>query len=206
MITHVYEIMILVKKKIKIEKNFKLILACIIILIIGLNSHVFLFFKVKIEKFLFNISIKNILSLKEVFDISTCVPYSEWYKYFLQNTWIYIDISIIFLIPFMVMVFLFLFTFFKVKNVNENYTEFLLDKARALNRSIYTRKINRNKCILFKLFIINAYFVASVLPYFVFVVFLETGEFRFLKNPIMCLFYSNNALNLFFYGVIFRKH
>ena len=222
--THIDELKKFAIKKIKrnfssrFMRNFRFILTFAIFLTFILNSHVILFFRVKIEFVVENFKqtlllnqnksivvkyesdIKE-LSLREVLDMSLCIPNSERYKDFMQNTWIYIDISIIFLIPFMVMIFSCLFTFFKVKNVNENYAEYLLDKARALNRGIYTRKINKNKCILFKLFIINGYFLASVLPYFVFVVFLESGEFRFLKNFIMCLFYSNNALNVFFYGV-----
>jgi len=206
------------KMVIRVARNFKIILASLLVLVFILNSHVILYFRVKIEfttenlkKEMFRFQNQSMvikfkraireMSFREILDMSICVPSNEFYKNFMQSVWIYIDMSIIFLIPFVTMTFSFVFVFFKVKIANENYTEFLRDNDRALNRNIYERKINKNKCIVFKLFIINAYFLLTVMPYFVFVIFLERGNFGFLKNFVMCLFFSNNALNILFYGI-----
>jgi len=211
------------------KRNFKVILALLFGLILLLDSHPILLFHVKIEiviedlkqmfyndvaKSIRNSTVRKLLnetfliynqknvsfkeySLNEVF---ICVPNREWYKKFIENTWMYVDMGIIFLVPFLTMTFSFVFTFVIVKNVNQSYLEFLGDRERKLNRSIYERKINRNKRIVLKLFLTNFFFLASILPYYVFVIFFERN-FSFLKNVFMCLFYSNNALNFVFYGI-----
>jgi hypothetical protein len=213
----------------QVKRNFKVILVCLLGLIFLLDSHPILFFHVKIKivvedlkqmfynqiagnirnstvKIFLNDTFLNYMNKKVSYkeyslnEVYICVPNREWYKSFIENTWVYLDMIIVFLIPFITMTFSFIFTFVIVKNANQNYVEFLSDRNRKLNRSIYERKINRNKRIVLKLFLTNVYFLASILPYYLFVFFLERN-YGFLKNFVMCLFYSNNALNFLFYGI-----
>jgi len=201
----------------RIIRSFKLILAFALVLILILNSHVILFFHIKIEytiekqdmAIFLNSSIKAVktsreMSLREILDMSSCAPNSEWYQFFMKKIWIYIDMCIIFLIPFVTMTFSFVFVFFKVKITNENYGALRLDNKQTLNRSIYDHKILKNKRIVIKLFIINIYFLITILPYYVFLFFYEKNEFSFLKDFVMSLFYSNSALNFIFYGFTCR--
>jgi len=209
----------------KIMRTLKISLAFLLLILIFINSHFILFFHVKIEDHLFPLLDKEIsrngtlnelineklfglkrkkmienLSLKEIHDVSTCVPNQNWLKYFMENLWIYIDLSIIFIFPFLVMTLSFFYICFKVKNFNKYYAEFQTVPGHKMNRDIYERKNKKNKRIILILFFINFYFFISVFPYFVFLLFWEKN-YDFLKDFLTCLFYSNNAMNFFFYGL-----
>ena len=145
-------------------------------------------------------SLTENMSLREINDVSICVPKHEWVKYFIEYIWVYIDLSIVFLIPFLIMSIALVYIYFRVKQSNHTYAEFQVDYGHKLNREIYARKINKNKRIILKLFIINAYFLVSILPYFLSSFFVHS-EFGLSRNFVMCLFYSNNAMNIIFYGI-----
>jgi len=145
-------------------------------------------------------SLTENMSLREINDVSICVPKHEWVKYFIEYIWVYIDLSIVFLIPFLTMSIALAYVYFRVKQSNDTYAEFQVDHGQKLNREIYARKINKNKRIVLKLFIINAYFLVSILPYFLSSFFVHS-EFGLSRNFVMSLFYSNNAMNIIFYGI-----
>ena len=173
------------------------------------NSHFILFYHVTFESNSTleisahgNFTFANLERLNELRkkQMSLCVPNQEWYQMFIENIWIYIDMSIIFVIPFLTMNLSLLFICFKVKKSNENYAGIQIDYGHKLNNDIYERKINRNKRVILKLFLINVYFLISVFPYFIFLVFFQR-KLENLKNILLCLFYSNNAMNIFHYGL-----
>ena len=104
---------------------------------------------------------------------------------------------------------------FKLKTVNKNYASILQDKTQNNhNKAIYLKKMKRNKHIVCFLFGTNIYFFFSILPFFLFNILktfnnlLSSKETQFVKPIEDILFFSNNALNIFFYGLTskeFRK-
>ncbi len=138
-----------------------------------------------------------------------------WYSKFMDNTWFWVDIIVYFLIPFITMCITFSIIKFKLKAINRNYACILLDKGyNNYNKRIYSRKIKRNNKIIYSLFGTNLYFCLSIIPFSVFTLFknlvssLSLKESYYLKSFVEILFYSNNALNIVFYGFTskdFRK-
>ena len=138
--------------------------------------------------------------IEKIQDIPLCLANKEWLRLFVEHIWIYIDMSLIYVIPFLTMTLSFLFICFKIKETNESYAEFQIDDGHKLNRDIYERKINRNKRVILKLFLINFYYIVTIMPYFIFELNLKR-KYGFLKEFVMCLYYSNNAVNFFLYGI-----
>jgi len=100
----------------------------------------------------------------------------------------------------------------QVKKSNQKYARFLAQKKYKSNARIYLKKIRLNKQMLLRLSLVNAYFFASIMPHFVFNIFLRGGDEHFsastnylIKTFVEILFFSNNALNFFFYGISSEK-
>ena len=143
--------------------------------------------------------------LEELLDYYECAAAKNtFYEHFLVTYWVWFDMLAYFAIPLLAMTISFLFIFVRIRKLNENYSNFLGDETRKLNTRIYLKKIKQNKIVIVKLLVVNCYFFASILPYFVINIW-EKGHYPlhsyFLKSFIDILLYSNNALNFFFYGI-----
>ena len=117
--------------------------------------------------------------------------------------------SIHFLIPFFTMSISCILIFIRVKKSNENYSSFLVDDNYKSNSKIYRKKIQKNNRIIYVLLIVNSYFFFSILPYFIFNIFVDevySEKKSFFKILVNILFYSNNAFNVFFYGFSSQKY
>ena len=125
-----------------------------------------------------------------------CLPKGLSYTNFMKEWWNIIDLFFTFFIPFLTLTVTFVFILLKLKRLNRIYLN--LSKENS-NKLIYLKKIQRNKLVLLKLFFVNFYFFISIFPYFLFKTFLEIN-YPFLNTFFTILFYSNNALNIIFYG------
>ena len=126
------------------------------------------------------------------------------YEELLITSWIWFDMFAFYAIPLLAMTVSFLIIFVRIRKLNANYSSFLGDEARKLNTRIYLKKIKRNKIVIIKLLLVNCYFFASILPYFL-INITKKGhnamQSYFLKSFVDILLYSNNALTFFFYGI-----
>jgi len=159
---------------------------------------------------------KSNFSNENIYDHVECAPeLGTWYSKFMDNAWFWVDIFIYFFIPFITMCITFSIIKFKLKTINRNYANMLLEKEYVnYNKSIYLKNIKRNNKIIYVLFDINLYFCLSIVPFSIFTLFknltanLSLEESYYLRSFVEVLFYSNNALNIVFYGFTskdFRK-
>ena len=137
----------------------------------------------------------------------------SWYSNFMEKTWLWLDMFIYFMIPFLTMCITFSIIKLKLKSINRNYATILLENtSNNHNKRIYLKKIRRNRKIIKVLFGTNTYFVLSIIPYFIFSLLknltsdLNAKEIFYIKSLVDILFYSNNALNIFFYGFTSKEY
>ena len=153
-------------------------------------------------------SLKN-LSLVEIVGLSECSARKNTvYWYFLHFVWFWLDMIVYFVVPFLTMTISFILIFIKVRKSNRNYRGYLITENRKYNNRIYLKKIKKNQRIIVKLFVVNLYFFLSIFPYFLFNIFVKNvsvNRHSLAENLVSILFYSNNALNFFFYGVTSQK-
>ncbi len=125
------------------------------------------------------------------------------YSYFLDHIWFFIDMFVYFCAPVIVMFVCFAFVYMKMQKINRKYAVFMAAKSNKTNRRIWKRKVERNKRIVRRLAIKYVYFVLSILPYFLYNIFNSdrTRDYEFIETLLLLLFYSNNSLNFFFYGL-----
>jgi len=141
-----------------------------------------------------------------------CSPIKETrYEYLMFTYWFWIDMLVYFLIPCCTMFISFFIICFQVKKYNQKYSQYLTNQSYKANARIYLKKIRLNKQMLLRLSIVNAYFFVSILPHFILNIFMNGGG-AFDKNVnyllkifVEILFFSNNALNFFFYGISSQK-
>lgn len=156
-----------------------------------------------------NKSYLNLDSLKKLRKNATlryeCAPIkNSFYEYFLHNIYFWIDAFIYFCVPFASMSISFLLIRAILRKMNEIYLEFIKNPNYFSNSRIFKTKIKKNKRTIKILMFINLYFLLSVLPFFLYnvLVFRFNSEFKVLfKIFVDMLFYSNNAFNVFFYGI-----
>jgi hypothetical protein len=174
-------------------------------LLFFLNIHFLIFLKIKESHETFPEITKNNSNL---FDKLECAAeLGTLYSKLMDYVWIYVDIFVYFFVPFITMCITFSIIKTKLKEINRNYASICLDKRFNNHiKRIYLRKIKRNNKIIYVLFGTNLYFCISILPFFIFSIFkeanakLNVNESYYLKSLRDFLFYSNNALNIFFYG------
>jgi hypothetical protein len=191
-------------------KNQKLILkSCLVtfcIIVFLINFHFFLFFdlqmkandKIENESFFSEINQTNhsFSTFKRTNFHTLCLPKGIGYVNFMEDWWPVFELFFTFFIPFLIITVTFVFILVRLSKLSQIYLN--LSKENT-NKLIYLKKIQRNKLILLKLFFVNFYFFISIFPYFLFKTFLEIN-YPFLNTFFTILFYSNNALNLVFYG------
>jgi hypothetical protein len=202
-------------KKISTQK-FKIIIFSIIFVLFILNLHFIIFLEtvIKTQQIDTNSTYLNYDSLKKMsknFTLSyECSPVkASAYEYFLHNIYFWVDTFIYFCIPFVSMSISFVLIRTVLKSLNEIYLVFIIDQNNNSNSRIYRKKIHKNKKIINILMFINLYFFLSVLPFFIYNILVykfNSGNKIFFKILVDMLFYSNNAFNVFLYGISSEKY
>ena len=171
----------------------------------GIFSNSSLIFK---NEYTYRKNVSHITISTSMFELVECAAeLGTWYSRLIDSTWVYVDIFVYFVIPFITMCITFSIIKIRLKTINRNYACICLDKRFNKHiKSIYLRKIKRNNNIIYVLFGTNLYFCISIMPFFIFSIFKELNfnlsvkESFYIKSFVDVLFYSNNALSIVFYG------
>jgi hypothetical protein len=192
------------RKRINNKIAIKMILLTLSIITFVLNFHFILFFDLQVfAENLNQLNNNTAINANQniLFDnylvFTKCSPKGITYAYYMDEWWPLVDLIFTFLIPFMTITITFVFILLNLRRLNQIYLRF---SAENSNKFIYLKRIQRNKLVLLKLFLVNFYFFLSVCCYFLFKTFLK-NDFPYFNSFFTALFYSNNSLNILFYGV-----
>ena len=210
-------------------RRFQIILCTVVICLLLANTHYLVFLTLKINLNLDGLSGQNLTALQthelvnktvsqaEAHDKSNksdfqhvsylhteCSPSQNiFYSFFLAHVWIWIDVGIYFLIPFVAMSTSLCFIFKKLRKLNRKYAYLMCDANYRLNTRLYLRKIKKNNQFILTLLVLNTYFLFSTLPYHILTIFIGQSYFEenYIQRALNILFYSNFGLNFFFFGL-----
>ena len=148
-----------------------------------------------------NINNSNIIPLY------MCYPndYTNYY-YFITRIWIWIDMIIFSLIPFMVMV---ICSSIIIHHIRDSSKNFLASKSHY-NIKIVKQSKNRNKQLLIMLIVTNLFFVFCSLPLCINIILNKFNAIIYKKSLLMVAFqilsYLNNSFNFLFYIMFSEKY
>ena len=215
----------MVKYHRRVLSKVKRILFICLLMIFALNIHLLVFVKIQNEinmNTFQQINLSSFTSINQtslifintntheklVTNIKCGALKNSFYSYFLEKIWFFIDFFVYFFIPALVKLVCFSFVWVKMNNANKKYAHLISNKSYKSNIRIYKKKLERNKAIVTRLLINYLYFVMTVLPYFLFNIFLSNNRqqpsltnYDFIEIVLLILFYSNNSMNFFFYGI-----
>ncbi|CAF1076240.1 unnamed protein product [Brachionus calyciflorus] len=202
-----------------------LVISFIILVLIVLNFHFFLFMELNEEtkldeeflrkKFNLTFQMNEILSrkinslLEGIEPELICFPLKKTtYHYFLIKIWTWIDMCVYSLIPFIVMFICSFIILFRIHIKSKTYFKRLINKNSRLNKTNVSKRLRRNRQMLYMLLLTNFYFLLSQLPYCILFI-INKGKYSdsTLEQPLVhILLYSNNAINCILYGLSSQKY
>lgn len=176
-----------------------LTIACVFTALFVLNSH-FLFIKL-------NLIVENNSTTSGQFYICFPLPDTKYFN-FLNNIWIFIDIGVYSMIPFIIMSVCSVIILTRIRSKSKKYFEKLVNKNNEQQRTNISKRLRRNRQLLYMLLLTNSYFLLSMLPYCVmFILFKGKKSESNIEQPLVhTLLYTNNAINFIFYGFSSQKY
>lgn len=151
--------------------------------------------------------------LKDIENINfnVCFPLEHtFYYFFLNYIWIWIDIAVFCLVPFVIMSISSAIILVIVLKANRSYYERVNSQNfnNNWNGEFYKKRLRRNRQIFSMLLLTNSYFLISLLPYSVSFIYGKNFEFEetYLQLIVHIIMYTNNAFNFIFYGVLSQKY
>ena len=163
---------------------------------------------------LYNVKKKVVtnVSVKRDMPVLMCFPAHETkYHYFLTNIFIWIDISIYSLVPFLIMLMCTILILIEMKKKAAQFTNNLTNNQQQpnkMNRRISQKRTRKNNQILILMLTTNAYFIICSLPCFI-LYFTATDENSDKNSTVLfanILAYSNNAINFILFGIFSEKY
>jgi hypothetical protein len=152
----------------------------------------------------FNFFLYEYLDMNETEqEVYVCFPINNpIYAEFLTNVWIWIDMCIFFLVPFLVMSICSTVILIKINRKTAKFFKNLMNKNNASNRAACSRRAKRNRQLLYMLLLTNLYFLLSCLPYSITFMMFKSERImsEFGKSLVHMVLYTNNAVNFLFYG------
>ena len=162
----------------------------------------------------FSMSIKNFDALSEVREIfnmpntdrlySCSFEINSNYEYFFKKIWIWIDMMIYSVIPFIVMlitsIVILIELNFNTKRLSRN------TGTTGQNKSLVRKRNRRNNQLLIMLMATNIYFLICSLPYFIGKRVFKNENHSNISLLIDVLYYSNNSLNFIIYFLFSQKY
>jgi hypothetical protein len=136
-----------------------------------------------------------------------CYPndYTNYY-YFISRIWIWIDMIIFSLVPFIVMVICSTIIIHHIKDTNKN---FLMSKNQY-NTKILQKSKHRNRQLLIMLTITNSFFVICSLPLCIYIIInkfkTNINKRSSLLEIFQILSYLNNSFSFMFYLIFSEKY
>lgn len=165
--------------------------------------------KIQTNNYTKNASRKIILLPFRDQSIYICFPLPHTlYNYFLNYIWLWIDICVYSLIPFIVMSICSVFILKKIYKKSKNYFNKLINKNSEYQKGKIYKRLRRNRQLLYMLLLTNFYFLLSQLPYCILFVLYKgrTSESSFGQPLVHFLLYSNNAINFMLYGLSSQRY
>jgi hypothetical protein len=136
-----------------------------------------------------------------------CFPNSETkYYHFIVDIWVWIDLCVYSLIPFVVMVICSIIIIVKIKSKSKGF----IRNSGQENLDISEKVKRRNKKLLIMLILTNSYFILCTMPLCVDMI-LYKFQILFFENIYFQAFfhvlaYSNNSINFVFYILFSNKY
>ncbi|RNA01728.1 FMRFamide receptor-like [Brachionus plicatilis] len=176
-----------------------LTIGCVFTALFLLNSH-FLFINL-------NLIVENNSTSSGQFYICFPLPDSAYFN-FLNNIWIFIDIGVFSMVPFIVMSICSVIILTRIRSKSKKYFERLVNKNNEQQKTNISKRLRRNRQLLYMLLLTNLYFLLSMLPYCVmFILFKGKQSESSIEQPLVhTLLYTNNAINFIFYGFSSQKY
>ncbi|RMZ99596.1 FMRFamide receptor-like [Brachionus plicatilis] len=130
------------------------------------------------------------------------------YSYFLNYIWLWIDICVYSLVPFIVMSVCSSIILIRIHKKSKNYFNHLINKNSECQKSNFYKRLRRNRQLLYMLLLTNFYFLLSQLPYCILFVLYKgkTSDNSFGQPLVHFLLYSNNAINFLLYGLSSQRY
>ena len=195
------------------------VMALIVVSMLLLNSHFLILLKPSQALFVGNASNESYTSRTNKFsergvneneyDILECAPKrNTYYEMFLLHVWFAIDLCMYSILPFACTSVCSAIIIHKLKQMNTFYRDRLT--SNNFNRKIYLKKLKRNFQISAMLIVTNAYFLLSMLVFWVwFMLHLserETYASNLRQSFVYILLFTNNAFDCLFYGLSSAKY
>lgn len=176
-----------------------LTIGCVCLALFLLNSH-FLFINL-------NLIVENNSTISDQFYICFPLPDSLYFN-FLNKIWVFVDIGVYSMVPFIVMSICSAIILIRIRSKSKKYFEKLVNKNNEQQKSNITKRLRRNRQLLYMLLLTNLYFLLSMLPYCVmFILFKGKQSESNIQQPLVhTLLYTNNAINFIFYGFSSQKY
>jgi len=147
------------------------------------------------------------------YDVFKCLPKrNSFYEYFLIRAWIWIDICLFSLIPFISMTLCSIIIIVNLMRLNKIYSSRLALNTNTLTKSIYKRKLRNNVQISFMLIGSNVYFLITMCIFWIWFSILgnknrsETFGTNVKQSFVYTLLYSNNAFGILFYSLFSTQY
>ena len=197
-----------------------LVVAILVTVLFILNSHYLIFLKLNLTVFSnfdsvpqkhstnntsnnFNGSLEN-----STIEEYICFPLHDgWYKFFLNDLWIWIDFFVYSIIPFVVMGICSYIILTKIrKKSNELFKT--LSRTSQSDKSNFHKRLKRNRQLLYMLLITNFYFLISLLPCCLSFLIFRGSETKSIHGQLIVhiLLYTNYSFNFLFYGFSSQKY
>jgi hypothetical protein len=208
-------------------KHFKLYLLTFVLVTFLLNAHFLFFFSIHMNKS--NINNQTQYDLNLVINVSDyesfknlslkvtdqdlayfeCSGSNENYVYFLEKIWIWFETIVYLFGPLIIIITCILFIYVRINKFNQKYAALLNDVNYKTNAKIYLKRIRQNNLIVYKLVAIEAYFLLSStsIVCYAALIRVESGyKVLLVKSLVDIVFFSNNSLNIAFYGLVSEKY
>jgi hypothetical protein len=148
--------------------------------------------------------------INDISNSKICFPIGgEYYNYFYNHIWNWIDACIYSFIPFLIMI---ACSIIILVQINKKKPTLTMNKNTRLNKKLQEKSARRNNQLLIMLTGTNFYFILTSLPYCVthLISNIEKiyvyNEFALILLIIYILAYSNNSVNIIFYILFSEKY
>jgi len=155
-------------------------------------------------------SYESIWEVREIFNMpssdrfySCSFEIKSTYEYFFKKVWIWIDMLIYSLVPFIVMT---ITSIVILLELNFNAKRLSQSTQSGSNRSLVRKRNRRNNQLLIMLMATNIYFLVCSFPYFIGKRVFKNENHSNLSLLIDVLYYSNNSLNFIIYLLFSQKY
>jgi hypothetical protein len=130
------------------------------------------------------------------------------YYYFLMHVWVWIDMILYSLLPFVIMTVCSILIVVQIKTKTKNFLNNYVNETK--NKMCMIRSRKRNRQLLIMLTITNLYFIICSLPLCISLIYYKfigiRNETHLVQTAFHVLAYSNNSINFVFFSLFSKKY